>query len=474
MKYKASANLSRIAVFLLWVLILVILAAACGPKDTILPTAGPLCEAAASYIHPEPRKIEGEKPQEAHRPSAPVVTLIKVAYKKDRWDFTHLFPDEIRSTTQARTLVCITQSRTKVGTYTSGGVGYRPTWTVKLVSYPDGAVLGSKRFVGGEPAAFKSGAGDAYGDLPDEDLVTAWVTPLLQNKHVFYAHWLRDIALSPNGTLLAMAHGQGLTVWDIATEGEIYLFEDVSVSGLAFSPDGQLLAGGTHGPIGLWDLTTGAELPSLAGHEDTILSLAFSPDGRYLASGSKDGTAKLWDVETGQEIFVFDMGPGPFGSKHNSAYCVVFVPDGGVLATGSEDGRVRYWDIRTGDEALVIDVGDGVMDIAFSPDGTILASGAEDGHVRLWDASTGERLGAIRNHALEPKPTSSVAFSPDGLILAGNMQGEVVLWDALTTDKLGSFDLDVEELIFFPQGRSLAVSIGNRVRLLVDLDVENE
>jgi WD40 repeat protein len=40
----------------------------------------------------------------------------------------------------------------------------------------------------------------------------------------------------------------------------------------------------------------------LRGHTDEVLGVAFSPDGKLLASGSKDGTAKLWDLSSKQEV----------------------------------------------------------------------------------------------------------------------------------------------------------------------------
>jgi WD40 repeat protein len=40
----------------------------------------------------------------------------------------------------------------------------------------------------------------------------------------------------------------------------------------------------------------------LLGHAGPVQAVAFSRDGRLLATGSDDGTVRLWDPRTGQQI----------------------------------------------------------------------------------------------------------------------------------------------------------------------------
>jgi len=44
----------------------------------------------------------------------------------------------------------------------------------------------------------------------------------------------------------------------------------------------------------LWDVQTGQELRRFAGHTDDVRYVAFSPDGKYILTASQDGTTRLW------------------------------------------------------------------------------------------------------------------------------------------------------------------------------------
>src|SRR5262249_62044376 len=101
---------------------------------------------------------------------------------------------------------------------------------------------------------------------------------------------------------------------------------------------------GSGGRVRLWDAATGkvvATLANLAG--GTIRSVAFAPDGRTLATGSQDGTARVWNLDTGQPQHTL-KGTG------TTVNCVAFHPNGKLLAAGCNDGTVRLWDPASGED----------------------------------------------------------------------------------------------------------------------------
>lgn len=152
-----------------------------------------------------------------------------------------------------------------------------------------------------------------------------------------------SIAFNADGTLLAVAGGSSIQVWDIAAESiQATLETEVSdISSISFSPDGAWLAyGGSNSSVWVWDLESDNHA-LLEGQTDSILALAFSPDGQVIASADAD-TLRLWDAATGENKIELT------GQAVNS---IAFNPDGNLLASGGDLGGVVVWGTTAASEA---------------------------------------------------------------------------------------------------------------------------
>ena len=239
--------------------------------------------------------------------------------------------------------------------------------------------------------------------------------------------------MSPDGTTLASGSGDStIKLWDTKTYEEMATLRgsDSEVRSVAFSPDGSMLAAGTaDGWITLWDVASRERTGTLAGHTWWTPALAFSPDGATLISGSitDEDKMKVWDVASGELITVLK---GHTGSIHQLLYS----PDGSILASASFDYSIGLWDVaaRKVRYRLVRPGGRGIASIAFSPDGRVLAATASaEGLIALWDVAT---RNIIADLPMVHGPTVNyLTFSPDGEVLAsGGAEGTVILRNAAT------------------------------------------
>ena len=293
------------------------------------------------------------------------------------------------------------------------------------------------------------------------------------------------LAFSPDGSTLAVVGGDGtVRLWNVASRKAAHLpvraAAGAIVTFVVFSPDGKTLAIGVGGTLELWNMTTGREVAGPVKAVDAagalVEDLAFSPDGKTLATGSGDGKLRLWHIPSLRQIgtpIVIGRGPEP-----NSATAVKFSPDGRAVAAGDTGGTVRLWDLTTHRQiGPTLAAGSGVAGgpsdinaIMFSPDDTTLATAGNDGIMRLWDLDVYQQVGSpIAVTGVAVDRMHAVAFSPDGKLLATEVNGTVRVWDVDSHRQVGKAlpDPSVDNTVAFsPDGRILATADADgKVRL---------
>ena len=173
------------------------------------------------------------------------------------------------------------------------------------------------------------------------------------------------------------------------------------VTSVAFATGGQRLAtGGKDGTARIWDANNGQELLCLRNSPSEVTAVAYAPGGPWLVTGSTDGTAKLWNVSTGRLLRTLGR------PNTGAVWCVAVMPDGKRVVTGNEDGTARVWDALGGQELLTLDGRLALPAISVSMAG-ILSLPQAPGSVLAASALYPGRMG-------HPGPVWAIAVTPDG------------------------------------------------------------
>ena len=278
-----------------------------------------------------------------------------------------------------------------------------------------------------------------------------------------------------------------LELWDMQARQSIRAFaipevSDKELAGtasqesavFAVSADASVVAALTQAAEGrteivVWDADSAELLQQLPFEISSLLgslegTLALSPDGKLVAAGNQEGNVSVWSVETGMQLTRFDAG-------RNTVRCLAFGANLRRRRVGMNESQLTPWLLAAGDAAGAVTIWDlgrisvrsiclgshyDVYSIAFSPDGVLLASGGRS-RPRIWDTATGMQILELDNADV----CGAIAFSNLGsrLAVAAQRPPKTEVW-ALESGRgirtLRGLTSQVSKVVPSPDGTMLA------------------
>lgn len=233
--------------------------------------------------------------------------------------------------------------------------------------------------------------------------------------------------------------------------------DDMIIWATAYDPNGKYIAfGDDDGLVHLIDPETYEEVGTLAPFGGRVSGLDFSPDGARLAVSSFDSTMRVFNLESGDEVFRVTEGEDVWFTE------VDFSPNGEWLATAADNNLVKIWRAENGGFVTSYTHDGAVNAVEFSPDSSRVVSGSDDGNAVIWNLNNNSSITLPAGSFVK-----SVAFDPSGSRVITGGYKTVIVWDAETGDELQRLygnRATVYDIDFAPDGRSmLTASSGLKV-----------
>jgi WD40 repeat protein len=213
-----------------------------------------------------------------------------------------------------------------------------------------------------------------------------------------------------------------LEVHDVLTGAvEANLPHPADITWAAWHPSGRMIATGCgDGRVRYWDTANWQQNSVLEGNTIHNIPCSFSPDGSLLVSKAQDRVLRIWDVQTGRQLFSTPMSFVTYPRLYP------FLPDGRLPVRGG--GGVKLLRLAPGREFHTLPrrgvAGHGGYyagregRLALSPDGRLLAVSTQEQTCALVDPASGAELAVIPGERTWP-----IRFEASGALVTSDSAG---------------------------------------------------
>jgi phospholipase A-2-activating protein len=241
-------------------------------------------------------------------------------------------------------------------------------------------------------------------------------------------HFVNAVAFMPSGAVVTASSDGTIRAWTVAGDGTaecaaVLKGHEKNVCHVAVVPgdSGRVVSSSWDMTARVWNVASGECLFVLRGHEAAVWAAHALPDGRIVTVGG-DKTARVWSADGAQHIVlpsvhsdvVRAIAPGPnagFVTVSNDSSAVHWAPN----AAGGFDPGAHLPNLHDGSFAYTV----AGMPAPGGGGRWLFASGGEDNAVRVVHADAGGAELVCVQTIMLPGVVWSVALAPNGDIVAG-------------------------------------------------------
>ena len=228
-----------------------------------------------------------------------------------------------------------------------------------------------------------------------------------------------SVAVTADGRYaVSGSQDETLRFWDTASRREVASLRghNGSVTAVAITPDGHVAVSGSEdNTVRIWDLEGRRERENLE-IEGIVNSVSVTPDGHHVVAATEKEIVCHWDLSYSPRRAPQTLRGG------GEVLAVAVTPDGHHAVFGLADGSLRLWDLTTGDDVFCLSTEmTPVSSVAITPDGQRAASGSDDMMVRLWDLPDRREIARFT----ADNPVWAVACCGTAQIIAGDSGGQL-------------------------------------------------
>ncbi|MDX1574406.1 MAG: hypothetical protein R3341_10300 [Methylophaga sp.] len=260
-------------------------------------------------------------------------------------------------------------------------------------------------------------------------------------------------AFSDDGQyLLSASTSDAARLWDLKSNTLKYEWQNNAADNggsqaVAFSDDAGRAATVEYDTVLIWDVTTGEPLHRLT-LPMRVKDVDLSPDGRFVLLALADRSAVYFNLAENRVQQRFVHNGSPINSEVNQPVNSVKIsPDGTMALTGGDDFMARLWNIETGEQIHSWRHKNRVNLVAFEPQGRFVVTAGYSDQTLLWALPEGDSQASLRSSPWPlqwPLPdfpifdytTTAINFSADGtLLITGHSNERVCLWQLPNGEK---------------------------------------